>query len=114
MPVVGCEIEQELYMSHFWSATYRPQMHKAFALSAATEILPYLKTLGNSHVYLSPCLQAEPGSTHGYDVTNPGMINPEPGGESAWTRFVAEAKALRAGEISIGIDGWASSLAISW
>jgi len=27
--------------------------------------------LGISHVYLSPCLQAVPGSQHGYDVTDP-------------------------------------------
>ena len=33
--------------------------------------LPYLADLGVSHVYLSPCLQAAPGSLHGYDVTDP-------------------------------------------
>ena len=70
-------------MSHPWSATYRLQMHKGFALPAATAILPYLKRLGISHVYLSPCLQAAPGSTHGYDVTNPTVINAELGGEPA-------------------------------
>jgi (1->4)-alpha-D-glucan 1-alpha-D-glucosylmutase len=74
-------------MTSNWSGTYRLQMHQGFPLSAATGILPYLKNLGISHVYLSPCLQASPGSTHGYDVTDPTVINPELGGETGWAEF---------------------------
>ncbi|MGH8047085.1 MAG: malto-oligosyltrehalose synthase [Chthoniobacterales bacterium] len=70
-----------------WLATYRIQLHKGFPLSAAAEILPYLRDLGISHVYLSPCLQAAPGSTHGYDVADPTRINSELGGEVAWKKF---------------------------
>jgi (1->4)-alpha-D-glucan 1-alpha-D-glucosylmutase len=75
-----------------WIATYRLQLHAGFPLDAAGEILPYLAQLGISHVYLSPCLQAVPGSQHGYDVTDPSRISGDLGGEAAWTRFVASAR----------------------
>jgi (1->4)-alpha-D-glucan 1-alpha-D-glucosylmutase len=61
-------------------------------LDAAQRILPYLAELGMSHVYLSPCLQAVPGSQHGYDVTDPTRISEDLGGEPAWARFVAGAQ----------------------
>jgi len=76
-------------MSGNWAATYRLQVHETFPLAAAGEILPYLSALGVSHVYLSPCLQATPGSQHGYDVTDPTRISDDLGGEAAWSRFVA-------------------------
>ena len=37
----------------------------------ARGLVPYLRELGVSHLYLSPSLQARPGSTHGYDVVDP-------------------------------------------
>jgi len=80
-----------------WHATYRVQVHKGFPLTAATEILPYLRDLGISHLYLSPCLQAAPGSMHGYDVADPTRINDELGGESAWESFIAATKAAGLG-----------------
>lgn len=79
-------------MSAIWTGTYRLQMHKGFPLRAALQVLPYLKNLGISHVYLSPSLQAMPGSTHGYDVTDPAQINPELGGEGDWKEFTDAAK----------------------
>jgi len=79
-------------MTELWTATYRLQLHKDFPLRAAGEILGYLKSLGISHVYLSPCLQAAPGSNHGYDVTDPTVINPELGGETAWREFIATTR----------------------
>ncbi len=79
-------------MSGNWVATYRLQVHKEFPLDAAGKILPYLAELGVSHVYLSPCLQAAPGSQHGYDVTDPSRISDDLGGEPAWERFVANAR----------------------
>jgi (1->4)-alpha-D-glucan 1-alpha-D-glucosylmutase len=82
-------------MSGRWIATYRLQLHAGFPLSAAQAILPYLAELGISHVYLSPCLQAVPGSQHGYDVADPTRISDDLGGEPAWTRFVNAAQALK-------------------
>jgi len=76
-----------------WIGTYRLQLHAGFPLPAAQRTLQYLADLGVSHVYLSPCLQAMPGSTHGYDVTQPDKISEDLGGESAWAEFVREARA---------------------
>jgi (1->4)-alpha-D-glucan 1-alpha-D-glucosylmutase len=62
-------------------ATYRLQLGPGLDFAAARELVPYLKELGVSHLYLSPSFQARPGSTHGYDVTDPGRISEELGGE---------------------------------
>lgn len=62
-------------------ATYRLQLNGDFTLSDAAELVPYLSELGVSDLYASPYLKARPGSTHGYDVVDPGSLNPELGGE---------------------------------
>src|SRR5271166_4177336 len=71
-------------MTSDWIGSYRLQLHAGFTLDAARKILPYLAQLGVSHVYLSPCLQAVPGSQHGYDVADPSRIGEDLGGEAAW------------------------------
>ena len=88
-------------MSGKWVATYRLQLHAEFPLEKAQQVLPYLADLGISHVYLSPCLQAVPGSRHGYDVTDPTRISEDLGGESAWARFV---ECARSHELGILLD----------
>jgi (1->4)-alpha-D-glucan 1-alpha-D-glucosylmutase len=62
-------------------ATYRLQLGPGLDFAAARELVPYLKEVGVSHLYLSPSFQARPGSAHGYDVTDPGRISEELGGE---------------------------------
>jgi len=79
-------------MSVRWRATYRLQLHAGFPLSAAQEVLPYLADLGISHLYLSPCLQAVPGSQHGYDVVDPSRVSDDLGGERGWSAFVQAAR----------------------
>jgi (1->4)-alpha-D-glucan 1-alpha-D-glucosylmutase len=69
------------------ASTYRLQIHAGFTLDAAREIVPYLRRLGIGAVYTSPYFAAERGSTHGYDVTNHNLINPEVGGSEAHTAF---------------------------
>jgi (1->4)-alpha-D-glucan 1-alpha-D-glucosylmutase len=81
-------------MTDEWIGTYRLQLHAGFTLTDAERILPYLAELGVSHVYLSPCLQAFPGSMHGYDVTDPAHVSADLGGETAWQSFVNAAQAL--------------------
>jgi (1->4)-alpha-D-glucan 1-alpha-D-glucosylmutase len=44
-------------------------------------LVPYLKDLGVSHLYLSPSLRARSGSTHGYDVVDPTQVSASLGGE---------------------------------
>lgn len=80
-------------------ATYRMQVHREFGFDAVREQLPYLAALGISHLYLSPILQAVPGSTHGYDVIDPTSINTELGGEAAFVRMVEELRRLGLGLI---------------
>jgi len=63
-------------------ATYRLQLTSSFGFAAARALVPYLRDLGISHLYLSPSFQARPGSTHGYDVIDPRRVSDDLGGES--------------------------------
>ena len=60
-------------------ATYRIQLNQTFPFSSLRDIVPYLSKLGISHIYASPIFQAQPGSLHGYNITNPTALNPELG-----------------------------------
>jgi (1->4)-alpha-D-glucan 1-alpha-D-glucosylmutase len=62
-------------------ATYRLQLGPALTFADVRALVPYLADLGISHLYLSPVLQARPGSTHGYDVVDPDRVSEELGGE---------------------------------
>jgi len=62
-------------------ATYRLQLTGDFGFADARAVVPYLRELGVSHLYLSPVLQARRGSAHGYDVVDPGRVSEELGGE---------------------------------
>lgn len=58
-------------------STYRLQLNADFRLTDVHALLDYFQTLGISDLYLSPLLQARAGSTHGYDVIDPGHVNRE-------------------------------------
>ncbi len=62
-------------------STYRLQFHKGFTFRAAAAAISYLADLGVTHLYASPYLKARAGSTHGYDITDHRVLNPEIGGE---------------------------------
>jgi (1->4)-alpha-D-glucan 1-alpha-D-glucosylmutase len=78
-------------------ATYRLQLHGGFAFADAVAAVPYLAELGISHLYLSPVLQAAPGSTHGYDVVDPDRVDHALGGEDGFRALVAAAQAAGLG-----------------
>src|SRR4051794_6804822 len=61
-------------------ATYRLQLGDDLPFRRARELVPYLRDLGVSHLYLSPSFQAREGSTHGYDVVDPTSMSEELGG----------------------------------
>jgi (1->4)-alpha-D-glucan 1-alpha-D-glucosylmutase len=82
-------------------STYRLQLTREFGFAEAAGVADYLTDLGVSHAYLSPVLEAVPGSRHGYDVTDHGRIRAELGGEGA---FRAMAKRLRARGLGIVLD----------
>src|SRR5260221_2167382 len=69
------------------ASTYRLQIHGGFPFAAASDLVPYLARLGVGAVYTSPYFAAEPGSTHGYDITNHNEISPEAGGADAHAAF---------------------------
>lgn len=80
-------------------ATARLQLHAGFTFADAAATIDYYAQLGISHLYLSPIFAARPGSTHGYDVTDHGRINPELGGEEGFAALVAQAQAAGLGII---------------
>ncbi|GGZ26682.1 malto-oligosyltrehalose synthase [Streptomyces poonensis] len=63
------------------TATYRLQLQPDFPFSAAQAAVPYVASLGVSHLHLSPVLEAVPGSGHGYDVVDHARVRGELGGE---------------------------------
>jgi (1->4)-alpha-D-glucan 1-alpha-D-glucosylmutase len=78
-------------------STYRLQINAGFDLFAAADLLPYLHDLGVDWVYLSPVLEAEPGSDHGYDVVEHDRIDPARGGAEGLAAVSAEARRLGIG-----------------
>ena len=82
-------------------ATYRLQLTANFDFDAAAGIVPYLKALGISHVYASPFMKARKGSTHGYDVVNHTVINPELGGDEGFERL---SEALKEHDLGLILD----------
>jgi len=66
--------------AHVPRCTYRVQLHGKFTFADLAGLTPYFRALGISDFYLSPIFTATPGSTHGYDVTDYGTVNPELGG----------------------------------
>lgn len=68
-------------------ATYRWQLTPSEGFAAAAAAVPDLAALGVSHLYLSPVAQAVPGSTHGYDVTDPTRLRDELGGADGFERL---------------------------
>ena len=73
-------------------ATYRVQLTADFDFDAAAGIVPYLKSLGITHLYASPFMKARKGSSHGYDIVDHTELNPELGGEAAFERLSAALK----------------------
>jgi (1->4)-alpha-D-glucan 1-alpha-D-glucosylmutase len=78
-------------------ATYRLQLGPDLGFREARGLVPYLRDLGVSHLYLSPSLQARSGSTHGYDVVDPTRISEDLGGEDAFRRLCSAGQELGLG-----------------
>ncbi len=81
------------------SSTYRLQFRNGMTFERAAKLAPYLARLGISHLYASPIFQAEPGSTHGYDVVDNRVIDPSLGGDEGFERMVAAFRAVGIGVI---------------
>ncbi len=77
------------------------QLRPGFGFRETAAIVEQLSRLGFSHLYLSPVLQAVPGSTHGYDVIDHSRVNAELGGEDG---FRTLAETLRSRGMGILLD----------
>lgn len=86
---------------HLPLSTYRLQLSSQFTFADAIEVLDYLVELGVSDIYLSPILQAAPGSTHGYDVVDHRHVNEELGGREG---FEALAEATHQRGLKVIVD----------
>lgn len=75
------------------ASTYRLQLAPSFGFSDAIDVLPYLRDLGVTHAYLSPIWEAMPGSSHGYDVTDPTKVREEFGGAAGFDALCDAAAA---------------------
>jgi (1->4)-alpha-D-glucan 1-alpha-D-glucosylmutase len=78
-------------------ATYRLQLTPDFGFREARALVPYLASLGVSHLYLSPSFEARNGSAHGYDVVDPRRVSNVLGGEE-------ELRALAGAGLGIVLD----------
>ena len=74
-------------------STYRLQFHRNFRFEDALRLVPYLHSVGITHLYASPILKARPGSVHGYDITDHNQINPEIGTEEEFQKLTRELQA---------------------
>jgi (1->4)-alpha-D-glucan 1-alpha-D-glucosylmutase len=81
------------------ATVYRVQLHAGFTFDAAAAIADYLADLGITHLYCSPCLQAEAGSTHGYDVVNPQRLSEELGGRPGYERLLSRLRQVGMGQL---------------
>lgn len=79
------------------ASTYRLQLRPEFPFAAAEAAVPYLASLGVSHLHLSPVLEAAPGSAHGYDVTDHSRVRAELGGEPGLRALARSAREHRLG-----------------
>src|SRR5438270_3399875 len=91
-------------------ATYRLQLSNDCGFPAAPSLIPSLRDLGISHIYVSPSFQARPGSTHGYDVIDPRRLSDALGGRE---EFELLAAAARQNEMGIVLDIVPNHMAVS-
>ena len=82
---------------HIPTSTYRIQFHSKFNFNQAKEIVTYLADLGVGDLYASPIFKASKGSTHGYDVVDPTILNPELGTESDFNDLIAQIQQRQMG-----------------
>jgi (1->4)-alpha-D-glucan 1-alpha-D-glucosylmutase len=90
-------------------STYRLQLRAEFGFADAAGIAGYLAALGVTHVYLSPILEAAPGSVHGYDVIDHSRVSGALGGEAGFREMVA---ALRGHGLGVVVDVVPNHMAI--
>jgi (1->4)-alpha-D-glucan 1-alpha-D-glucosylmutase len=77
---------------HIPKSTYRLQFNSSFGFTSAKNIIEYLSKLGISDIYASPIFKAKKDSTHGYDVVEPNLLNPQVGTDEEFDSLIREIK----------------------
>lgn len=80
-------------------ATYRLQFNKQFTFRDSAAVMAYLNDLGVSDIYASPYFHARPGSMHGYDIIDHGVLNPEIGSAEDYAALAGELRRLGMGQL---------------
>ena len=80
---------------------YRLQLSPRFSFDAAHDAVSYLHALGVTDAYLSPCMMAGRGSTHGYDISDHSRLSPELGDDESFLRL---ARGLRSRDMGLVLD----------
>jgi malto-oligosyltrehalose synthase/4-alpha-glucanotransferase len=78
-------------------STYRIQFNKDFTFTQFIDHIGYFSKLGIVTIYASPIFKSAPGSLHGYDITDPNMINPAIGSDADFEEIVSRLKKLNIG-----------------
>ncbi|MBI5161979.1 MAG: malto-oligosyltrehalose synthase [Micrococcales bacterium] len=79
-------------MTRVPASTYRLQVTPEFRLPDAAALADYLQRLGADWFYLSPLLEAAPGSMHGYDVVDHSKVDDARGGREGLDAVAAAAR----------------------
>lgn len=98
-------------------STYRIQVRPSFDLDAVGGVVDYLHELGADWLYLSPLLESEAGSDHGYDVVDHSRVDRARGGAEALERAVAVARQHGMGVLADLVPnhvGVATPAAMAW
>lgn len=98
-PAPSCEVHLPSIGRRTPVSTYRLQLGPELTCDQAIEHLDYLVDLGVTDIYLSPILQAAPGSTHGYDVVDHSRVSDVIGGREGFERLATAAHARDLGVI---------------
>ncbi|MEM3851806.1 MAG: malto-oligosyltrehalose synthase [Methanomassiliicoccales archaeon] len=72
---------------------YRLQLNEDFTFKDAVSAIPYFLKLGVTHLYISPILEAKPGSSHFYDVVDFRKVSSALGGINGFRNFSKKAAA---------------------
>jgi (1->4)-alpha-D-glucan 1-alpha-D-glucosylmutase len=83
------------------SSTYRLQITADFTLYDAAAVCGFLADLGAGAVYVSPLLRSTTGSSHGYDVVDHRLVDPDRGGDSGLATL---AHACREADLGLVVD----------
>lgn len=80
-------IDQAAMVNRLPRSTYRVQLRSDFGFESLQQLVPYLKDLGISDLYLSPLFHAREDSQHGYDVVDHGRIESAFGDQDSLRRL---------------------------